>query len=199
VNQANRRPPARTGGVSPVVQVGLVVVALILGFIILRSAFDDDDGSAADTPDVTEPETGTTDVVPTTTAAATDLTTAQVLVVNGAGVQGLAGRVTEALQGAGVPTLEPTTANSKFQGSGVYGSTGFEQQARAVGNMLGIDSVQSFPAQFPLEDPNALGNANVVVIIGTDLAEFAGVTATTTAGAAGTTTTAAGAATTSTG
>jgi hypothetical protein len=170
-----------------VVQVGLVVVALILGFIILRSAFDDDDGSAADTPDVTEPENGTTSVAPTTTGATTDLTTAQVLVVNGAGVQGLAGRVTEALQGAGVPTIEPTTANSKFQGSGVYGSSGFERQAQAVANMLGIRAVQAFPAQFPLEDPNALGDANVVVIVGTDLAEFSGVTATTTAGGAGTT------------
>jgi hypothetical protein len=175
-----------------VVQVGLVVVALILGFIILRSAFDDDDGSAADTPDVTEPENGTTSAAPTTTSATTDLTTSEVLVVNGAGVQGLAGRVTEALQGAGVPTLEPATANSKFQGSGVYGDTGFERQAQAIANMLGIRAVQAFPAQFPLEDPNALGTANVVVILGTDLAQFSGVTATTTAGGGtGATTTAA--------
>jgi hypothetical protein len=186
VNQANRRGSTRTG-VSPVVQVGLVVVALVVGFIILRSAFDGDDGSAADTTETTASDSATTDVAPTTTDATTDLTTANVLVVNGAGVQGLAGRVTEALDASGVPTLEPATANSKFQGSGVYGSSGFERQAQAVANMLGISAVQAFPAQFPLEDPNALGDANVVVILGTDLAEFSGVTETTAAGSTATT------------
>jgi hypothetical protein len=186
VNQANRRGSTRTG-VSPVVQVGLVVVALVVGFIILRSAFDGDDGSAADTTETTAADSATTDVGPTTTDSTTDLTTAKVLVVNGAGVQGLAGRVTDALETSGVPTLDPATANSKFQGSGVYGSTGFERQAQAVANMLGISAVQAFPAQFPLEDPNALGDANVVVILGTDLAEFSGVTATTAAGSTATT------------
>jgi hypothetical protein len=189
---SSRRPP-RSGGVSPIVQIGLVVVALVVGFIILRSAFDDDDGSAADSTDETEPDSSDTTSAPTTTDAVTDLTTAQVLVVNGAGVQGLAGKVSEALTGAGVPTIEPATANSKFQGSGVYGAAGFEQQAQAVANLLGISAVQAFPAQFPLEDPNALGDANVVVILGTDLAEFSSITATTVAGAATTAaTTAAG-------
>jgi hypothetical protein len=195
VSQTSTRPPqpSRPAGVSPVVQIGLVVVALVVGFLILRNAFDDGDGSGAeDTSDVTEPDDSGTTSAPSTTDAVTDLTASKVLVVNGAGVQGLAGKVTEALTDAGVPTLEPATANSKFQGSGVYGSSGFERQAQAVANLLGISAVQAFPAQFPLEDPNALGDANVVVILGTDLAEFTAVTASTVPGstAAATTTTA---------
>jgi hypothetical protein len=175
------------------VQIGLVVLALIVGFLILRNAFDDGDGSGAESSsDVTEPDDSDTTSVTSTTDAVTDLTASKVLVVNGAGVQGLAGKVTEALTGAGVPTLEPATANSKFQGSGVYGSSGFERQAQAVANLLGISAVQAFPAQFPLEDPNALGDANVVVILGTDLADFTAVSASTVPGstAAATTTTA---------
>jgi LytR cell envelope-related transcriptional attenuator len=186
VNQprATRRGTPRPGGVSPVLQIGLVALAVLVGFFILRNAFDDDDSSSAETPEVTDDTSSESSPSASTTEPPVDLTQAAVLVVNGAGVEGLAGTVTTALNANGVTnTLPAATATERFQGSGVYAAPGFESQAQAIANMLGITSVQGFPAQFPLADPNAAAGANVVVIVGTDLAGFTGV-ATTVAGTA---------------
>ena len=97
---------------------------------------------------------------------------AKILVANGAGVKGLAGTTTTALQGA-FPTatyLTPTDANAKYQASAVYYLAGFEGQAGLVATSLGLTPSGLFPPALPLADPAKIGDANILVLLGADKA-----------------------------
>ncbi len=192
------RTPARPGGTSTGITVVLVVVTALLGLFILKKISDDSgdggggSGSATTQPVDTSPDSTTSSTVP-----AADMSQAKILVANGAGVKGLAGSTTTALQGA-FPTatyLTPTDANAKYQASAVYYQPGFEAQAGLVATSLGLAPSGLFPPALPLADPTKIGDANILVLLGADKAGGVTVTPPVQPGAAPETTVA-GAATT---
>ncbi|MEM7276174.1 MAG: LytR C-terminal domain-containing protein [Actinomycetota bacterium] len=108
-----------------------------------------------------------TEVVPTTPALRPPAEV-KVLVLNGAQVQGIAGRATEALQAASYLTGEPKNATSQ-RPSAVYYVEGYEADARAVAEVFGPDLdtlVQPLdPTDVPIDDTQG---AHVLVVIGGD-------------------------------
>ena len=126
------RTPARPGGTSTGITVVLVVVTALLGLFILKKISDDSGGGGGGSGSATtQPADTSADTTTSSTVPVADMALAKILVANGAGVKGLAGTTTTALQGA-FPTatyLTPTDANAKYQASAVYYQSGFEGQA----------------------------------------------------------------------
>ncbi len=160
----------------------LAVVAVVAGFLILRAIFDtDDNGSAGGlTPGTTVAgrETSTTsgNATPTTATGTTTprrVTRATVVVANASGVGGSAGRMTTALQGVGYRTGEATDATGgDLNRSVVYfvgDVNGAQETADSVARDMGGLRVQPMPAEPPIS--GELGNAGVLVMLGTDTAD----------------------------
>jgi hypothetical protein len=184
----------------------LAVVAVVAGFLILRSIFDDDDGGSAIEPPVTTPLVGATSTTgdgttPTTTPPTTTpqrVTSATVIVANASGVGGSAAAMSTALEGAGYTLADPTDATgADIDASVVYfvrGAPGARQTAQSVARDLGGVRVRRMPEEIPVSGGD-IGDATVLVMLGTDaagktLAELnpTQVTAPTPAGTTGTTT-----------
>ena len=112
------RTPARPGGTSTGITVVLVVVTALLGLFILKKISDDSGGGGGGSGSATtQPADTSADTTTSSTVPVADMALAKILVANGAGVKGLAGTTTTALQGA-FPTatyLTPTDANAKYQ------------------------------------------------------------------------------------
>ena len=172
--QTTERPPTGPArGASPVRGVVLVAVAVILGFFLLR-AIDDtgggptvgdetaattgDDAGTGETPAATEPET----------PAARPPGEVVVLVANASGVSGAAGGQTTSIQGGGYQTLEATNAAETVATTVVHPVAGYEAEAAALAAQIGAppESVQPMPEPPPVD----LATANVLVLLGTDLA-----------------------------
>lgn len=91
---------------------------------------------------------------------------ARVQVLNGAGVQGLAGRVTAVLAGAGFPTAPPGDAPALAERTLLIDYRGRPQALRALADWLGLD-----PGQVLSEPPPgapAPADADVVLLLGGD-------------------------------
>jgi hypothetical protein len=186
----------------------LAVVAVVAGFLILRSIFDDDDDDSAG---LTPP--GTTVAGPATTATAGKGTTATtvaptttvgrvsdatIVVANASGIGGSAGQMSTALEAVGYSMGDATDSSEGQQDTSlVYFARG-DQQARATAESVARDMgglrVQRMPAEPPVT--GEIGNATVLVLLGTDaagktLAEL-NPTAVTAPSVAGTTTTTTG-------
>jgi hypothetical protein len=181
---AGRRPSRVGDSGSPVgstLSIVLAVVAIVAGFLILRAIFDDDDGSSAENPTITTAagdETSTTsdDSSPTTrgpTTTAGPVRTATIVVANASGIGGSAGQMTTALEGAGYRTGEPTDATGgNLDRSVVYfvpGVNGARETADSVARDMGGLRVRPIPAEPPIT--GEMGNAGVLVMLGTDTAE----------------------------
>ena len=98
----------------------------------------------------------------------------KVLVANGSGVSGAAGKVTDMLTPLGWAMESPANAD-KSSISGIYYKTGYAHNARLIQDHFGEDP--SILSQFPtggLAVPDSsldrVDNANIVVILGSDLA-----------------------------
>ena len=207
---AGRRPPRVGDSGSPVgstLSIILAVVAVVAGFLILRSIFDDDDDSAGLTPPGTTvagpattapPGDGTTatTVAPTTTVGR--VTDATIVVANASGIGGSAGQMSTALEAVGYALGDATDSSEGQQDTSlVYFARG-DQAARATAESVARDMgglrVQRMPAEPPIT--GEIGNATVLVMLGTDaagktLAEL-NPTAVTAPSVAGTTTTTTG-------
>jgi LytR cell envelope-related transcriptional attenuator len=182
---AGRRPPRVGDSGSPVgstLSIVLAVVAVVAGFFILRAIFDDDNDSAGGLPPITtvpgeETSTTTSDnSTPTTAATPTTVgrvNTATVVVANASGVGGSAGRMTTALEGVRYRTGEPTDATGgNLDRSVVYfvrGVNGARETADSVARDMGGLRVRPIPAEPPIA--GELGNAGVLVMLGTDTAD----------------------------
>lgn len=186
--QADRGPGRRTPRVgdsgSPVgstLSIVLAVVAVVAGFLILRSIFDDDDGgSAIELPGTTvaAEAASTTDGVttPTTTPATTippRVTSATVIVANASGVGGSAAAMSTALEGAGYTLADPTDASGpNLDTSVVYfvrGAPAARQTAESVATDMGGLRARRMPAEIPVSGGD-IGDATVLVMLGTDTA-----------------------------
>ncbi|MDP9389421.1 MAG: LytR C-terminal domain-containing protein [Actinomycetota bacterium] len=189
----------RSAGIAAGRGAALLAVALLLGFVLLRAgdeapadrvtAGDPTEETLPPVTDVVEPPT----VAPT--APARPPREVRVLSVNGTDVSGVARRITDQLRQAGYNVLAPADVEA-VNASAVYYAAGFEREAQAVGEALGlpVTVVQALPTPPPL--PNVRG-ANVLVVVGPDLAQrVAGTTTTTTTTARRTSSTSARSATT---
>ncbi len=160
------------------------MVAVVIGILLLNKV-DDTPGrqvSAGDGGgDDTEETTTTTDLPPPpTTVPLRPPREVKVLSANGTRVSGAAGKVRDVLRGQGYNVLAPTEAK-QVETSAVYFAPGFEREAQAVAQALKLPpaSVQALPdtAASPVAD---VRGANVVAVVGPELARQGGPAPTTT-------------------
>lgn len=167
------RDQLRTLGV-----LGLVALALLVGIGGVWYLFVRDDGSGAATADApaagTTPTTATapvepvdTTLVPDEVPPVADKTLYRVAVFNASGIQGAAGEViAPQLQNEGWTTEPIANAPSTRDESVVMFTSGKRRVAWSVAEQLGIERAP------PLDGltPDDIGNADVVVLVGLDLA-----------------------------
>ncbi len=169
----------------------LLAVAVVIGVLLLNAADDTpspvrsgrgDSGDRADDP------TTTTIRPTTTTAAARPPREVKVLSANGTKVNGAARRVSNTLRALGYNVLAPSEANPA-NASVVYFTPTFEREALSISQVLKLapTALQPLPNPPPVSD---VRGANVVVVVGPDLATQTGPGTTTTRRGRSTTTTA---------
>ncbi len=144
----------------------LVAVAVLLGIAVLQA-----------TDDEKRPFPRAHSSATTTTAKAgaggskedgggATKTKAQVLVLNASGRTGEGGRLTERLRAQGIEVLEPGNAE-KQTATKVFWKEGYEDEAAAVAGGIN-DSGTSPPLEpLPVPSPYNEGEADVVIVIGT--------------------------------
>ena len=127
-------------------------------------------------PETSESPSSATSSTTTTTTSTTTTTTAAVSespavllvqVLNGSGVAGAAGRMTDKLSEAGFVVLSPENAPQRYSSSAVYYQQGWQDRAEEILEVADIEEVEAptaMPQQFATED------AAVVVLLGTDTA-----------------------------
>ena len=126
-------------------------------------------------PETSEPPSSATSSTTTSTSSTTTTTTTvvespvilQVQVLNGSGVAGAAGRMTDKLSEAGYVVLSPENAPQRYSTSAVYYQDGWQDRAAeilAAAEIDEIDAPSAMPQQFATED------AAVIVLLGTDTA-----------------------------
>jgi hypothetical protein len=169
----------------------VAVVAVLVGFFILRDINSDSSNSSSSPSDDTSVDAGTTvpDAAVTTLPAATNTTGFKVLIANASGVPGSAGDLSVALQGLGFivqPPLNKSDATPKQTLTMVYYIAGQEANAANVAAALGGVATAPMPDPVPTETGN-MGEASVLVLLATDLAgkPIAGAPAATTTTVAG--------------
>lgn len=191
---ARRRPTEPT--VNPARGAALVVAAVLLGLVLLRNGLDTsevvtsspDNGSSDGSSDSgTDAATDSGDATTTTLGVKAPFEVT-VIVLNGTSVGGAAGKYSTALASAGYQMLEPGDAPTKIPATQVLFTAGFEREAAAVALAAGAPATVT-PAAMPTPPPGEVGIANVVVIIGADLASLTPTTVTTVAATGDSTTT----------
>ena len=169
---SDRRQSSGTTNVNSTLSIIIAVLAVLLGFFILRDIRTDQTGPAAvaDTETTVDPTQTTVGevVVPTTLV----LTSFKIQVTNASGISGSAGQLTTELQGRGYivqPANNKSEITPKQTVTVVYYLLGSEQAAAAVANALGGVGIAAMPEPIPTETGN-LGEATVMILLGTDLA-----------------------------
>jgi hypothetical protein len=192
---ARRRPSEPT--VNPARGVALVVVAVLLGLVLLRNGLDTSEVVTSSNGDDTSTDGGDdggdsdAGEETTTTLAARAPAEVTVVVLNGTSVSGAAGKYATAIGSAGYQMLDPGDAATKIPATQVFFTPGFEREAAAVALAAGAPATV-IPAALPTPPPGEVGAANVVLVIGADLASLTPTTVTTVAEAGDTTTTTTG-------
>src|SRR5690606_4818542 len=180
-----RRPPTEPT-VKPARGAVLVVVAVLIGLVLLRNGLDtsevvrstsgseSDAGADEGTTDEGTTDEGATDEGTDTTddtVAVRPPSEVSVIVLNGTSVNGAAGKYTEAIGTAGYQMLEAGDAPTKIPATQVFFTPGFEAEAAAVALAAGAPATVT-PAALPTPPPGEVGSANVVVVIGADIANL---------------------------
>jgi hypothetical protein len=181
------------GGANRIVAVraaALVILAVALGVILLNVGTRAPAGFSIGNVPTTAPilgistttvphRTGTTQAKSTTTTAPLVRSNVKVLVANGSLVNGAASSYTTLLSHQGWGTLTAVSADARVATSTVYYATGQQVAAADIASTLALApaAVQPLSASVPV--PGTAG-ADVVVLIGTDLASKAPGTTTTT-------------------
>jgi hypothetical protein len=153
----------------------IAVVAVVLGFFILRDISQDGSSSPTATEDTTATEQATEETIATETTIAAPtipLTSFKIQVANASKISGSAGQLTTELQGRGYivqPALNANDATPKQNTTVVYYLPGSEAQAALVAGELGGVATAPMPAPIPTDSGN-LGEASVLIMLGTDVA-----------------------------
>jgi len=152
----SRRPPPRPAANTAARGAVVVIVAVLLGVWIL------------------------TKTVPTTAAApattAVDKASFTVIVANASGTSGAAGRKSDAMKADGYQVAEPVTNQTKSDTTTIFYLSGYEAAAQNVAAYLNISDIQPMPTPPPVD----LGQAQVLVNLGRDIASEAATQVTTT-------------------
>lgn len=180
VHVARPDPPVRA---HPARGVALIATAVILGFFVLRNAWDqgvplvatnDENAGEApqdDAPDEADGDDADDDGEPTEDDAAPVRPAEEVTVrvANTTGVAGAAGNVTDLLAGGGYQTVDPTDAEGARETTVVLFSEDFEREAAELSQAL-ADPPTNIE---PLPDPPPVdpAGAQLVVMLGDDLAQ----------------------------
>jgi hypothetical protein len=191
---ARRRPTEPT--INPARGAALVVAAVLLGLVLLRNGLDTtevvtsspNNGSSDGSSDGGTDTATDTGEATTTTLGAKAPSEVTVIVLNGTSVGGAAGKYSTAIGSAGYQMLDPGDAATKIPATQVYFTAGFEREAAAVALAAGAPATVT-PAPLPTPPPGEVGIANVVVILGADLASLTPTTVTTVAATGDVTTT----------
>ena len=125
-------------------------------------------------PETSDPASITSSITTSTSTTTTATTiviespvTLQVQVLNGSGVAGAAGRMTDKLSQAGYVVLSPANAPQRYNSSAVYFAEGWETEAEEILQAAEIEEIEAptaMPQIFASEE------AAVVVLLGTDTA-----------------------------
>lgn len=164
---AGTRPPASRALIRG---VALIAAAVVLGVVLLRAqepfrpAADpvQTTTTTAEPEKVADPDGDADDEVP----EVRDPGDYTVLVANGAGVAGAAGRFSARLADGGFQVAEPTNAE-RVETSTLYFAEGFEREAGEVAALLDpTPALQPLPEVPPVED---LAGASILLVVGPDL------------------------------
>lgn len=164
--------------------MALIATAVILGFFVLRNAWDQgvpvvaDGDVVEDTSDAEDEASEEPDDADNGESTAEELPPARppdeltVLVANTTGVGGAASDLTERIAQNGYQTLEPTNSDEPRDATGVFFVEGFEAEAVELAEAIGSspDRVGLLPDPPPV-DP---GGAQLVVLLGPDLVQTTG-------------------------
>lgn len=167
---------SRSAGGAMARGIMLIVVAVLLGVVLLNAtddpepfarASDEESDDQGATP-TTEPAGGDEETTSTSApAVARDPSEVTVYVVNGSGVRGAAGSITERLKGSTYITVDPGNIDV-VDSSRVYFTPGYEADAAAVAGLLTPPpAVEALPDPPPVDD---LQGAQVLVVVAADLA-----------------------------
>jgi hypothetical protein len=152
--------------------VALIAMAFVLGVVLLNRVDNTPATERVSTGARQAPSGRTRDTVPaattTTTAPLRAPATVRVLVANGTDVRGAASRVNQEVLAARYNALAPTDADPA-RVSAVYFTAGFDREAAALAQLLALPptAVQPLPATPPVRD---MRDANVLVVVGAELA-----------------------------
>jgi hypothetical protein len=178
MSQERRRPrpepEPRGSGVNSALSVAVAVLSVLLGFFILRDLRNDDTMPNPDGGATEEVVTETTlEVIPVETTVPTVVLTAfKVQIANASGVSGSAGLLTTELQGRGYivqPAINKSEITPRQTTTVVYYLLGSEAPAAQVARELGGVATSPMPTPIPTET-GSLGEASVLILLGTDLA-----------------------------
>jgi hypothetical protein len=172
----------------------VAVVALLLGFLILRDVRDSSTtNGAVPTSAAPTPGEGSVDPSVTSTTLPLDVNGFKIQVANASGIAGSAGVMTGNLQDQGykvLPAKNVAAGTAKRKTTGVFYLAGCEAAAQKMAGVLGgTVEVAVMPVPVPLED-GTLGDACILILLGTDLSGKPLPSVGTDAGGAATTTTA---------
>lgn len=148
----------------------LVAVAFLIGLFLLQRVDEPAPGEQVEA--TSSEETTTTTAAPevtTSTAALRQPKDVRVLTANGTSVKGAGGRIKDRVLAAGYNALAATDTKTAATASAVYFTAGFEREAAALAQTLGLQpaAVQPMPNPVPVADLKA---ANILVVVGPDLA-----------------------------
>jgi LytR cell envelope-related transcriptional attenuator len=155
----------------------IVLVALAIGVAVLLKGFSSDSGTSSAA--VTKPATTTTSLDSTATSPTTPPVTpsagaTKIVVANGSLKSGAASKVRDTLNGKNYTVLNVAnvTPAKRYDLSSVYYTEGFDLPAKAIATALGVksDRVKLLPGDAPAINPKLPATANVLVLVGVDLA-----------------------------
>ena len=163
----------RKSGMNSSLSIIVAALAVLLGFFILRDISADNNSAPANTVATVPGETVTEETIAVeTTAAPLPLTSFKVQVANASKVAGSAGQLTTELQGRGYivqPAVNSSAITPKLTATVVYFLAGSEVAAAQVAAELGGVATAPMPAPIPTES-GGLGEASVLILLGTDIA-----------------------------
>ena len=159
-------------GTRYVVEAQLLPPAPVAETTTTTSSTSTTSSTTSSVPETSEPpSSATSSTTSTTTTTTTTVVESpvvlQVQVLNGSGVAGAAGRMTDKLSQAGYVVLSPANAPQRYSTSAVYYQDGWQDRAEeilAAADIEEIEAPTAMPQQFATEE------AAVVVLLGTDSA-----------------------------
>jgi hypothetical protein len=179
---ARGREAGGSGGapVGSAVAIVIAVIAVVGGFLILRTIRSDD--TTASVPETTAaPATTLAPVIESTLPPETVPTTppqvfegATVVVANASNVNGAAGRLSTALEGKGFTMADATNATSRLEASTIYYNAANPNAlavATTVSSLMGTITIAEAPTPVPIEGGVLPEGVDVLVLLGSDKAD----------------------------